>query len=145
MTTSAPTATVLASFWWPLLAGLLVVLAVYVACVAALLFAGRRSEAAALVRFVPDCAVLFARLARDPRLPRRYKLLLLGLVGYLALPLDLVPDFMPIVGQLDDAILVAVALRLVLRRAGRELLQEHWPGSAGGLRVVERLAGATAA
>lgn len=95
-------------------------------------------------RFVPDCAVLFARLARDPRLPRRYKLLLLGLVGYLALPVDLVPDFLPIVGQLDDAILVAFALRLTLRHAGHELLQEHWPGSDGGLRMVERLAGAAA-
>lgn len=145
VTSSTPATTAaLAALWLPLLAGLLVILAVYLACVTALLLAGRRSEAAELARFVPDCAVLFARLARDSRLPRRYKLLLLGLVGYLALPVDLVPDFLPIVGQLDDAILVAFALRVTLRHAGQEVLQEHWPGSDAGLRMVERLAGAAA-
>jgi uncharacterized membrane protein YkvA (DUF1232 family) len=55
--------------------------------------------------------VLVTRLARDPRVPRRRKLLLLGLVGYLALPFDLVPDFIPVAGQLDDAIIVALVLR----------------------------------
>lgn len=130
--------------WWPFAAGVLVALGVYLVAVVALLLAGRRSDAATLARFVPDCAVLFARLGRDRRLPRRIKLVLLGLVAYLAFPLDLVPDFVPVVGQLDDAILVALALRFTLRWAGPELLREHWPGSQASLRMVERLAGATA-
>lgn len=130
--------------WWPLAAGVLVALGFYGVLLLALLLAGRRADAAALARFVPDCAVLFARLARDPRVPRRSKLLLLGLVADLAFPLDLVPDFVPVVGVADDAILVALALRFTLRRAGPALLREHWPGSEDSLRLVERLAGARA-
>jgi uncharacterized membrane protein YkvA (DUF1232 family) len=120
---------------------LAVVIAMYAAAVAALAVTGRRQHAEALVRFVPDCAVLFARLGRDPRVPRRYKALLFGVAGYLAMPIDLVPDFIPIAGQLDDAIIVGLALRAVLRRAGHELLAEHWPGPDGSLALVERLAG----
>ena len=95
-----------------------------------------------LVRLVPDCVVLFRRLARDPRLARRYKLVLLGAAAYLAMPIDLIPDFIPVLGQLDDALVVALALRAVVRGAGADLVAEHWPGSAGSLAVVERLAGA---
>ncbi len=61
----------------------------------------------ALVRFVPDCLVLFRRLAADPRVPRRRKLLLAALAGYLVFPLDLIPDFLPVIGQLDDAFVIA--------------------------------------
>jgi uncharacterized membrane protein YkvA (DUF1232 family) len=89
-----------------------------------------------VARFVPDCAVLFRRLLRDARVPRRAKLALVVFVGYLALPFDLVPDFIPVVGQLDDALLVAAAVAYVVRHAGRELVEEHWPGSERGLRVV---------
>jgi uncharacterized membrane protein YkvA (DUF1232 family) len=102
----------------------------------------RRERARALARFVPDCAVLFARLARDPRLPRRHKLALAALGGYLMFPIDLVPDFLPVVGQLDDALLVAVTLRAVVRRAGPDLLRELWPGPATSLALVLRLSGA---
>jgi uncharacterized membrane protein YkvA (DUF1232 family) len=94
-----------------------------------------------LARLVPDCAVLFARLARDPRVARRHKVVLLGAGAYLAMPIDLVPDFIPVLGQLDDAFVVALALRAVLRGAGADLVAEHWPGSARSLAVVERLAG----
>ena len=118
------------------------ILAVYAVGVLALIAAGRRAQAAALARFVPDCAVLFARLGRDPRVPRRHKVLLVGVGLYLAMPIDLVPDFIPVAGQLDDAVVVGLALRAVLRRSGHELLAEHWPGPAGSLAVVERLAGA---
>lgn len=83
------------------------------------------------------------RLARDPRVPRRRRLLLLGLAGYLVMPLDLVPDFIPVVGLLDDALLVAWVLRAVLRGGGPELVREHWRGSAAGLGVVLRAAGAS--
>ena len=98
-----------------------------------------RNRLAELARLVPDCAVLLARLARDPRVSRRHKLLLLAAGGYLALPLDLVPDFIPVAGQLDDALVVSLALRSVLRSAGPGLLAEHWPGTPEGLAMVERL------
>jgi uncharacterized membrane protein YkvA (DUF1232 family) len=68
--------------------------------------------------------------------PRRAKVALALLVPYLASPIDLIPDFIPGLGQLDDALLVALALRYVVRRAGRNVVEELWPGSADGLRVV---------
>jgi len=73
--------------------------------------------------------------------PRRHKLLLGLLVGYLSMPFDLVPDFIPVAGQLDDAILVLVVLRTVLRRNRGELLAEHWPGPQSSLEVMLRLGG----
>jgi len=88
--------------------------------------------------------VLFGRLARDRRVARRHKLMLAGAALYLAMPLDLVPDFLPVVGQLDDAAVIALALRSVLRGAGHDVVAEHWPGSARSLAVLERLAGAGA-
>jgi uncharacterized membrane protein YkvA (DUF1232 family) len=84
--------------------------------------------------------VLFKRLAGDPRVPRSRKVLLGAALAYLALPFDLVPDFIPVAGQLDDAILVAVVLRAVLRAAGPVPVREHWPGPDRTLRVVLRLA-----
>jgi uncharacterized membrane protein YkvA (DUF1232 family) len=88
---------------------------------------------------VPDCARLFGRLLRDRRVPRRDKLLLGGLLGYLALPFDLVPDFIPVAGQVDDAVLVVFVLRRVLRRVDPSLLHEHWPGPASSLEALLRL------
>ena len=123
-----------------LLVGLGVTLAVYAALVAALLLAGRRGDARALATFIPDCLVLFRSLLRDPRVPRRRKLLLVALLGYVAMPIDLVPDFIPVAGQLDDAIIIALVLRSVLRSAGPELLREHWRGPARSLDVVLRVA-----
>jgi uncharacterized membrane protein YkvA (DUF1232 family) len=113
--------------------------------VAALLVAGRHTHARALAGLVPDCAVLFARLARDRRLRRRHRVALLALVAYLATPLDLVPDMLPVIGQLDDAILAVVVLRAVLRGAGPEVVREHWPGPEPSLRALMRAAGAGAA
>jgi uncharacterized membrane protein YkvA (DUF1232 family) len=84
--------------------------------------------------------VLFRRLLADPRVPRSRKLLLAASIGYLALPFDLVPDFIPVAGQLDDAIVVVLALRAVLREGGPELLAEHWPGPASSRDLVGRLA-----
>ena len=125
--------------WAALVTG--VGLLLYLLFVLVLLVAGRRQDARALAGFVPDCVLLFTRLARDSRLPRRHKLILGGLVAYLALPFDLVPDFIPVAGQLDDAILVALVLRTILRGSGRQLVQEHWPGPPSSLSFVLRLAG----
>jgi uncharacterized membrane protein YkvA (DUF1232 family) len=96
----------------------------------------------ALVRFVPDCLVLFKRLLGDRRVPRTRKLMLVGVVGYLAFPLDLIPDFIPVLGHLDDALVVALALRALARAAGPEALSDNWPGPGSTLRTVLRLAGA---
>jgi uncharacterized membrane protein YkvA (DUF1232 family) len=114
----------------------LLALALYAVAVGALALAGRRGQARALAGFVPDCAVLFGRLLGDPRLARSQKALVAVLLVYLASPVDLVPDFIPVAGQLDDAILVALVIRRVLRRAGPELVREHWPGSEGSLRLL---------
>jgi uncharacterized membrane protein YkvA (DUF1232 family) len=113
----------------------------YLAFLLALLLLGRKRDARAWAGFIPDCVVLFKRLLGDERVPRGRKLLLGGLVAYLALPFDLVPDFIPIAGQLDDAIIVALVLRTVLRSGGDELVREHWPGPAASLAVLLRLAG----
>jgi len=83
--------------------------------------------------------VLIKRLLGDPRVPRRAKVALALAVPYLAMPFDLVPDFVPVLGQLDDALLVAVVLAYVVRRAGREVVAELWPGSETGLAAVLRL------
>lgn len=96
----------------------------------------------ALAGFVPHCLVLFRRLLGDDRVSRARKLLLVGVVAYLAFPFDLIPDFIPVLGQLDDALVVALALRAIARGAGAELLSEHWPGPETSLRTVLRLAGA---
>jgi len=114
---------------------------VYLLFIGLLLARGRRSDAWALASFIPDCIVFVHRLLQDGRVPRRRRLLLVGLVGYLAMPFDLVPDFIPVAGQLDDAILVAMALRIVLRGAGPTLVRELWPGPVGSLRLMLRLAG----
>ncbi len=125
---------------------LLVAACVLVVCAAfliALIVAGRWQGARGVARFIPDCIVLLRRLLGDPRVPRRHKLLLGALIGYLALPFDLVPDFIPVAGHLDDAVVVALALGVVLRCSGTELLREHWPGPETSLAVVLNLAGAT--
>lgn len=116
-------------------------LALYAAFVLALLLAGRRAQARAVAGFVPDCAVLFRRLAGDPRVSRRHRVALVLLAGYLAMPLDLVPDFIPVAGQLDDAILVAIVLRSLARSGGGELVTDHWPGPESSLAVMLRAAG----
>ncbi len=116
-------------------------LGVYLAVIAVLVLTGRRAQARAVGGFVPDCAVLFARLARDPAVPRRQRIALVALAAYLASPIDLVPDFLPVAGQADDAVLVVLALRWILRGAGPALLQRHWPGPDRSLALLLRLAG----
>ena len=119
----------------------LVVVATYLAGLAALLVAGRGGDARAVARLVPDCLRLARRLSRDPRVPRWRRLSLLALVAYLALPIDLVPDVIPVLGALDDALLVVLVLRGVARSAGPELLGEHWPGPSRGLELLQRALG----
>lgn len=118
-----------------------VVVVVYAALIAVLAFGSRQWDIRMIARLVPYCAILFKRLLADPRVPRAWKLASAFALVYLAVPFDLVPDFIPVAGQLDDAILVALVLRGLLRSAGPRLLREHWPGPAALLVPLERLAG----
>ncbi len=129
------------NIWGWTLIGLGVFLLVYAVLVLVLVLAGRRESARALAGFIPDCVVLCSRLLRDPRVPRRKKLLLVALAGYLALPFDLVPDFIPVAGHLDDVIITALVLRSLLRGGGEPLVRAHWPGPESTLALVLRLAG----
>src|SRR5881227_3782470 len=123
--------------WWQwLLVSLGVALAVYAAFVAWLVAAGRRGDARALAGFIPDCIVLFRRLLADDRVPRRRKWLVAALIGYLAMPFDVVPDFIPVAGQLDDAIIVALVLRHFVRSGGEPLIRELWPGPERTLALI---------
>jgi uncharacterized membrane protein YkvA (DUF1232 family) len=123
----------------PLFIVLGVCVALYPLCLFLLLVAGRRRDARALAGFIPDCVILLRRLLADRRMPRSRKWAVLLLIAYLAVPLDLVPDFIPVAGQLDDAILVALVLRFVLRGAGPEALAQHWSGPTESARVIEAM------
>jgi uncharacterized membrane protein YkvA (DUF1232 family) len=127
--------------WWKwLLVSLAVLLVAYGMFVAWLVATGRRQDARALATFIPDCIVLVSRLTREPRVPRRRKALLLALVAYLALPFDLVPDFIPVAGQLDDVVIVALVLRYFVAAGGEPLIRELWSGPERSLDLVLGLA-----
>lgn len=120
-------------------AGLLVA---WVALLVAL--AAARPQGATLtdaVRLLPDLVGLVRRLASDRTLPRSSRIVLAVLAGYLVVPFDVVPDFLPVIGYADDAIVVALALRRVVRVAGAEAVERHWRGTEAGLAIVRRLAG----
>jgi uncharacterized membrane protein YkvA (DUF1232 family) len=87
---------------------------------------------------------MIKRLATDHRTPRLQRWLLLGLALYLVSPIDVIPDFVPGIGQLDDALLVIIALRALLHRHGADRIGEAWPGPESSLRVVLHAAGAPA-
>ncbi len=92
-------------------------------------------------RLLPDVVRLLRRLIGDPLLPRRAKVTLWVLMAYLLSPIDLVPDFVPILGYADDAIVAAIALRRVVRIAGSDAIDRHWTGTQAGRAIVRRLAG----
>lgn len=120
--------------------GLLVVWLVSVATL--YVVARRQGDPASLreaLRLLPDVLRLLRRLTADATLPRGVRWRIGLTLGYLAMPLDLVPDFLPVVGYADDVIIVALALRAVVRAAGPEALERHWPGTPAGLDAVRRL------
>jgi uncharacterized membrane protein YkvA (DUF1232 family) len=90
---------------------------------------------------LPDVLRLVHRLAGDDTLPRGVRVRLWLLLAYLAMPIDLVPDFVPVLGHADDAIVVALVLRSVVRRAGAEAVTRHWPGTPEGLAALRRVSG----
>lgn len=132
--------------WWQ---NILVALGGLVALYAALLillwgYARKHPQTLTMkdaLRLVPDLLRMLKSFSMDPSVPRGVRVRLVLLLFYLLLPIDVVPDFLPLIGYADDAIIVAVVLRSVIRRAGPDVLANHWPGSAEGLQVVMKLAG----
>lgn len=132
--------------WWgqTLIGAGVALLVVWIALVIALLAArpdtGRLKEA---LRLLPDLIRLLRRLAADQSLPRGVRIRLGLLLAYLAMPFDLIPDFVPVLGYADDAIIVVAVLRSTVRRAGLDSVRRHWPGSDDGFAALSRLAGLT--
>jgi uncharacterized membrane protein YkvA (DUF1232 family) len=122
-----------------LLISVLVAVAVYAALLVVLIVAGRGAAARELATLVPNLARLFKDLIRDPRVPRGSKVLLVMAAAWVASPIDLIPEFIPVLGPLDDAVVAAIVLRHVLRRAGREVVVEHWRGDPATLERILRL------
>jgi uncharacterized membrane protein YkvA (DUF1232 family) len=122
--------------------GLVLVYAVLVGALWA--YARRHPETVSLrdaLRLLPDLLRLLRRLVADASLPRGVRVRVALLVAYLAVPFDLVPDVVPVIGYADDAVVVALVLRSVVNRSGVDALHRHWPGTPEGLAVVLRLAG----
>ena len=90
-------------------------------------------------RILPDAVRLVSRLSRNPALGRTTRFRLLLVVVYLALPIDLVPDFIPVLGYADDAILIGLVIRSLVRRAGPEIVRQTWPGTDAGLDLLAKL------
>ena len=129
--------------WWSVAMGLAGGLLLLWVGLLVALWVGRPDELRVrdAMRLLPDVVGLLRRLATDPALPRAAKVRLWLLLGYLALPFDLVPDFIPVIGYADDVVVVALALRSVVRHAGPGALERHWRGTPEGLIAVCRLAG----
>ncbi|HEX9854621.1 MAG TPA: DUF1232 domain-containing protein [Acidimicrobiia bacterium] len=90
---------------------------------------------------LPQLARLLYGLIRDPRIPRRRKLAAWLVVGYAFSPIDLIPDFIPIVGHVDDVLLVCLAIDQLIDAASPEVLEEHWKGSEDALEIVAGVVG----
>jgi uncharacterized membrane protein YkvA (DUF1232 family) len=133
--------------WWGVLVGVLAGLALVYAVLLLLLWRYARAHPDTVrmreaLRLLPDLLRLLRRLLADGTLPTGVRVRVALLVVYLVVPFDLVPDVVPVIGYADDAVVVALVLRSVVRRAGAEALHRHWPGTPEGLALVLRLAGA---
>jgi uncharacterized membrane protein YkvA (DUF1232 family) len=127
--------------WWTISLGVVGGLVLVWAALAAVLWLTKPDEYALkeAMRLLPDLIRLIKRLAADPDTPRGVRIRLALLLVYLALPVDLIPDFVPVIGYADDAIIVALVLRSATRRAGPDALARHWPGTPEGLNALKRL------
>ena len=131
------------SFWWDLLLSVgAALLITWLALVTAVIvIRPRRGSLRQAFRLLPDVLRLVRRLASDRTLPRGIRVRLALLLAYLALPVDLIPDVIPVIGYADDAIIVIAVLRSVVRRAGIDPVRAHWPGTDDGFSVLMRLTG----
>lgn len=126
-----------------LLVGISVIIALWVLAIGAMVAFGRRSQAREVATLIPNLVVLFRGLVRDPRVARGSKAWLWFAVAWLVSPVDLIPEFIPVAGPLDDAIVAGLVLRHVLRRTDRSVLVDHWRGDPGTLDAIIRVAGGT--
>ncbi len=124
-----------------ILVGVGVLLALWLLAVVLLVWTGRKTLAKELVSLIPNVVRLFRDLLRDERVPLGSKVLLLLGTAWLASPIDLVPEFLPVVGPLDDALIAGLLLRHLVRRAGTEIVREHWRGDPRTLGLLLRVAG----
>jgi uncharacterized membrane protein YkvA (DUF1232 family) len=131
------------SFWWDLTISVLTALALaWLALVITLMVLRPRGKLLReAVRVLPDVLRLVRRLAADPTLPRGVRIRLGLLLAYLASPIDLIPDFIPVLGYADDAIIATAVLRSMVRRAGLAPVRAHWPGTDDGFTALARLTG----
>jgi uncharacterized membrane protein YkvA (DUF1232 family) len=126
-----------------LLVAVLVLVVVWLLAALALLWLGRKTLARELISFLPNLLHLFRGLLRDERVPRSSKVLLILGAAWLASPIDLIPEFLPGIGALDDAVVAGLVLRHLVRRAGPDVVQGHWRGDPRTIRLLLRAAGAT--
>jgi len=126
----------------PLLVGVAAAVVVWLVAVGALFVFGRVGAARELLGLIPNLLLLFKDLVRDERVPRGAKVWLGVAAVWLASPIDLVPEFIPVLGPLDDAIVAAAVLRHLVRRAGSDVVYEHWRGDPATIGRVLRLFGA---
>jgi uncharacterized membrane protein YkvA (DUF1232 family) len=131
------------SFWLDLLLSIAaaLVLAWIILVIALLVVRPRGGLLREALRLLPDVLRLIRRLAADRTLPRGVRIRLALLLAYLACPIDLIPDFIPVLGYADDAIIVTATLRSVARRAGLPAIRAHWPGTEDGFTAIARLTG----
>ena len=127
--------------WWTISLGVVGGLVLVWAALAAVLWLTKPDEYALkeALRLLPDLIRVIKRLAADPDTPRGVRIRLALVLVYLALPVDLIPDFVPVIGYADDAIIVALVLRSATRRAGPDALARHWPGTPEGLNALKHL------
>ena len=118
-----------------------IVAAVWALAIVALLVFGRKVAARRLLTIVPNVVTLFRGLLRDDRVPVSAKLLLGVGIAWIVSPIDLVPEFVPVLGPFDDAIVAALVIRYVVRRAGPQVVAAHWHGDDATLKVLLRVAG----
>ena len=117
-----------------------VAVAIWVVAIVVLFLVGRRQAARELATLLPNLVRMCRTLLRDPRVPRGSKVLVGFAVLWFISPIDLVPEFIPVLGPLDDAILAALVVRHLVKRAGREVVAEAWPGDPATLERMLRLA-----
>ena len=125
----------------PLIIAAIALVAIWALAVLVLLWSGRKTAAKELVVLLPNLVRLFRGLIGDPRVPRGSKALLLVGAVWLVSPIDLIPEFLPGIGGIDDAIVAALILRHVVRRAGDEVVREHWKGDPKTIGLILRVAG----
>ena len=127
---------------WVLIGGLALVV-LWLAAVLVFLLLGRKTLARELITLLPNLVRLFRGLIGDERVPRSSKLLLLLGATWLASPIDLIPEFLPVIGGIDDAVVAGLVLRHVVKRAGPDVVKDHWRGDPRTLGLLLRVARAT--